>query len=155
MNKEKLHHLIDRYFEGLLTTEEERKLRKILMRQKGDDPEVNEALAVMLVSRPVNLVRSRKRRHPLLTAWSAAAGVVLLAAVGFSALHHSSSGSHHDMMVAYVGGIKVCDKDEIKSIIDNQLHDIRTASEFLSEEVEDDLIDIVEAFNDDEIWAEF
>ena len=46
-NDERIHKLIDSYFEGELTAGEERELRALLLRHPGGDPAVDEALAVM------------------------------------------------------------------------------------------------------------
>ena len=54
-------------------------------------------------------------------------------------------------MLAYVGGVKIEDPDEIKNIIANQLNDIGESTDLIARTVSDDFDDIREALTADDI----
>ncbi len=148
MKHKELYHKIDRYFDGELSSHEERQLLKELLPLEGQDPLVDEALAVMLASRlPAKL--SNRKRHPMRLMAGIAAAVVAIFAIGV--LIHYPTHSRNSGMIAYVGGEKVENPKEIMNIIDNQLSDIGESSEFFAQTVSADLDDICSALNSEGI----
>ncbi|MDE5585645.1 MAG: hypothetical protein K2I92_04780 [Muribaculaceae bacterium] len=139
-----LHKKIDLYFEAQLSAREEQDLLRQLLRLEGKDPAIDEALAVMLASRlPARATHSR--RKPLNKVAAAAAAIVTLIAAG--GLFHFLSPPDRSCMIAYVGGVRIENPQEIMKIIDTQLNDIGESSEFISQTVSADLDDIRDALN--------
>ena len=155
MRKEDLHRNIDLYFDARLSLAEEDKLFQSLLSFKGNDRKVEEALAVMLVTRMESRhsgMRHGKYRSRLRPLYAAAAA--LIAVVCISVLWQRTgvdNPGNLEGMVAYVGGVKVSDRSEIMKIIDDQLSEIGESSELFAQTVSSDLEDIMEALNDDGI----
>ena len=164
MKEKNIHKIIDLYFEAQLSSHEEEELFSLLLAFKGDDDRVKEALAVMLMSRnPAMLAEHGEPstlKHPLKRQLSgfrtlkrvvAAAMIVITLATPLLYRHYHNSGVEIEGMMAYVGGIKVSDHSEIMKIVDDQLNDISTSSEFFSQTIASDLDDIRNAFNEEGI----
>ena len=157
MKEKNIHKAIDLYFDAQLSIAEEEKLFRSLLAFKGKDQKVDEALAVMLMtrmpmeSRPSGL-RTKKTRSLMRPLYAAAA--VLIAVICISALWHQS-GIEEDKniegMVAYIGGVKISDQSEIMKIVDDQLNDIGISSELFAQTLPEDLDDIRDAFNEDDL----
>lgn len=164
MKGKNIHKIIDLYFEAQLSRHEEDELFSLLLAFKGDDDRVKEALAVMLMSRnPAMLaedVETSALKHPLkrklpgfqsIKRVVAAALVVITFATPILYRHYHNRGVELEGMMAYVGGVKVSDHSEIMKIVDDQLNDISTSSEFFSQTIATDLDDIRNAFNEEGI----
>ena len=164
MKEQNIHKIIDLYFEAQLSPHEEKELFSLLLAFKGDDDRVNEALAVMLMSRNpamlAELGESSTLKHPLkrnLTGFRnlkrvvAVALVVITLATPLLYRHYHDRGVELEGMMAYVGGVKVSDHSEIMKIVDDQLNDISTSSELFSQTIASDLDDIRNAFNEEGI----
>ncbi len=153
MKEDSLYKMIDRYFDGELTIEEERGLLQELLNHPKGDPEIEEALAVMTAARvvPGSVVRNRRQIWKGIAATVAILVVsgVILSAVGM-AIRGSLYGNQ-DNAIAYVNGVKVSDETKILSIIQGQLEEMSMASEEMNGELASDLDDIFNALNDDEL----
>ncbi|MDE6290456.1 MAG: hypothetical protein K2M16_02885 [Muribaculaceae bacterium] len=137
-----LHKKIELYFEAQLSRQEEQELLRELLRLEGKDPAIDETLAVMLASHlPARTAPRRKR--PLIRVAVVAAAVVILLSTGI--LYRHMSPTDRSGMIAYVGGVRIENPQEIMKIIDIQLSDIGESSEFISQTVSDDLDDIRDA----------
>ena len=142
-----LSNKIDRYFEADLSPQEERELLHQLLPLEGTDPAIDEALAVMLASRLHSAAPASGRRP-----WkkvAVAAAIVTALAVG--GLVHHLPPSDRSGMIAYVGGVRIENPQEIMKIIDTQLNEIGESSEFISRTVSADLDDIRDALNSEGI----
>ena len=157
MKEKNIHQAIDLYFDAQLSIAEEEKLFRSLLAFKGEDQKVEEALAVMLMTRmPMESrssgLRPKKTRSLMRPLYAAAAA--LIAIICISALWHQS-GIEDDRnvegMVAYVGGVKISDHSEIMKIVDDQLNDIGISTELFAQTVAEDLDDIKDAFNEDDL----
>lgn len=149
MNKDELYNIIDRYFEASLTREEEHELLNTLLPLEGSDPEIDEALAVMLASRfPMPSVASARKPRRLMIGIAASIAVLLAIGIPLIRRTRSSPGSG---MIAYVAGVKVENPNEIMKIIDIQLNDIGESSQLFSQTVTTDLDDIREALISDDL----
>lgn len=157
MKEYDLHKMIDLYFEAQLSQSEEKELLEKLLSCKEKDRMADEALAVMLMARSPILRKKRKKNPRTNTKryiWSVAATVALLVGIGGAALWNSSAHNQANAMegmVAYVGGVRVEDREEIMEIVDNQLNDIGICSDFFAQEVSSDLDDIRQALNSEDI----
>ena len=164
MNEKNIHKIIDLYFEAQLSRSEENELFSSLLAFKGDDDKVKEAFAVMLMCRNPAVLAEHGRKAaikaPLKRRFSgfrnlkrivAVAMVVITCATPLLYRHYHNSGVEIEVMMAYVGGIKVSDHSEIMKIVDDQLNDISTSSEFFSQTIASDLDDIRNAFNEEGI----
>lgn len=156
MKEKNIFKTIDLYFDAKLSVAEEERLFKSLLAFKGKDQKVDEALAVMLMTRmPMESMPSglrhkqaRFRLRPLYVA-----AVALIAVVCISVLLHRTDidPDGNIEMVAYVGGEKISDHSEIMKIVDDQLNDIGISSELFAQTVAEDLDDIRDAFNEDDL----
>lgn len=164
MKEKNIHKIIDLYFEAQLSRSEEEELFSLLLAFKGDDDKVKEALAVMLMGRnPAVLAEHGKEaviKAPLKSRFSGFRGLKRVVAVALVVIacatpllyrHYNKSGVEIEGMMAYVGGVKVSDHSEIMKIVDDQLNDISTSSEFFSQTIAMDLDDIRNAFNEEGI----
>lgn len=147
MDKEQIHILIDRYFEGDTTLQEEKRLRDNLPVLAGESVEIDEALAVMgYAARPAKKAPSTGntgRRYKMIM--TAAASLALLLAAG-GIYHHFSNEDRHNTFMAYSGGVKL-DRQETMKLIAAQMEEMSDASQSVRDEVEDDLADFRSAFD--------
>ena len=159
MKEENIHKIIDLYFEAQLSRSEEEELLRSLLAFKGEDEEVKEALAVMLMARHTSIPatqsmqstqNSRTHRFRILRRAVAVVLVVISCTALLYHFHHNA-GVEIEGMVAYVGGVKVSDHSEIMKIVYDQLNDISLSSELFSQTIATDLDDIREAFNEEGI----
>ncbi len=152
MKETDIHKAIDLYFDAQLSIKEEEELFQTLLLYKGCDSKVDEALAVMLMTRkPIVLSKSSKPQRANKTRiWRAAAAVAVIAGACTMALWLSGhSSGQNDGMMAYMGGVKITDHTEIMKIVDEQLNDISISSELMAQTVSSDLDDIRDAFNEE------
>ncbi len=153
MKEKNIHKIIDLYFEAQLSVAEEKELFQSLLAFKGHDRKVDEALAVMLMSRMhTERMQPKKTRSRMSLLYGVAAA--LMAVLCISVLWRQNgldSDNGIEGMVAYVGGVKISDESEIMKIVDDQLNDIGISSELLAQTVAEDLDDIRNAFNEDDL----
>lgn len=149
MNNDLLHHLIELYFAGETTLEQERRLRQMLLDNQGSgDPAVEEALAVMsftAVSRP-----ARPAAHtPVMLRWmrlgSIAAALAVVVTMAFRIGGAGGDSGDLDGCVAYVGSQKIDDRDKIMELVASDWAEISAASAEISDDVTADLSTIFES----------
>lgn len=152
MNTPQLHILIERYFDGLTSLEEERTLRSLLASvAPGSDPLADEARAVMGFSLasplPAPAKRpARRRLSPALRAWSgAAAAAVILFAIGWSVQHTAPQSS--EQCVAYIDGRAVTDHSAVMALVHTDLAALGSASGNVNSEISSEMSQMSEAFN--------
>ena len=119
---EKINEIIDRYFEGTLSKEEEVRLKVFLASPEGQSSEYDEVRAVMgyfAVGKAINS-RTRNAGRPVL--WrrvaAVAAGLALLISIGINIYNKEN------ICVSFVGGQKVTDKEVVMNDVDNILSDL-------------------------------
>lgn len=128
---------IERYFDCLLSEEEEDALRARLESAPTDIPEVREAIAVMGVRRRLSTKCSPGIRWRVIAAVSAAACVLLLLATVVPRYGPTLSTSSY----AYVNGKYTTDYDEIASELTRSLQ----MFDLSSDEYIDDLLPLASA----------
>lgn len=141
MKTEDIHTLIERYFDGATSIDEERWLRENLPKMQGASPEIDEALAVMGYAAALakSTARKPKTGHPYRWIASAAASLALiLAAGGFYSYHLNYK--EKPTFFAYAGGVKI-DRQEAIRLITAQMEEMSEASRGIQADVEDDLAD--------------
>lgn len=150
MNIEKLHISIEKYFDGELSPAEERKLRERLLRFRGDDGIVEEALAVMSYAAHGDY---GKVSRPGGRGWHIA-GIISAAAVAIVVLTFVFSISFGEAPVqecyAYVAGERVESREAVMALMAGQLEDMSDAAVEVDRLITDDFEDIREAFNHNE-----
>lgn len=142
--------LVDRYFAGETTLDEERRLRQLLADPSIDTAEADEARAVMGLfvaerrqqHRPVATTRLTTRRFA--TAISAAAAIAVVAMLAPRLL---TSADSQQQCIAYIGNTTVSDRDAVMSSVALDLHDLAAAGESLTDGVLDDFNDLAGALN--------
>lgn len=150
MNKfdmHRLNRLINLYFEGLTTLDQEQELRRMLDDPSANWPEALEARAVLSYASvsPVRGGASGKRNslRPLLAAVSAAAVIAIVSVVGW----HFTSPSAAVECIAYVDGRPVNDSQAVMGIIESDLSMLGDASSDVSGEISSELNAISNAIN--------
>ncbi len=142
-----LQKLIDLYFNGLTTLEQEQRLRDILADPSVTAPGADDVRAVMSFAAmtPAESAQSDGRRVPLwLRVSSVAASAAVIATAGFFMLNRPSAA---DGCLAYVDGVRVEDAGRIKEIVDSDLKLFGEASGDVSSDIEDDLLELSAAMN--------
>ena len=150
MNNDLLHHLIELYFAGETTLEQERRLRRMLLDNQGSgDPAVEEALAVMsftAVSRPA---KKAAAHTPVMLRWmrlgSIAAALAVVVTMVFRIGGTGGDSGDLDGCVAYVGSQKIDDRDKIMELVASDWAEISAASAEISDDVTADLSTIFES----------
>lgn len=141
---EQLHNLIDRYFEGETTLDQERQLRQLLAATTDDSPDIAGARAVLGVTKKI-VVSRRRPYFKRFVVSSVAASIIVAVLIGGAVL--SRQQTQHPVMMAYVGGEKTTDTDDILAIMHSQLNSISTADREVNAEIDaqltvmNDLID--------------
>ena len=118
----KIDEIIDGYFEGTLSAEEEVQLKVFLASPEGQSSEYDEVRAVMGFFAVGKAIDNRARiiRRPAL--WrrvaAVAAGLALLISIGINIYNKEN------ICVSFVGGQKVTDKEVVMNDVDNILADL-------------------------------
>ena len=129
---ERINEIIDRYFEGTLSEEEETRLKLFLASPEGQSSEYDEVRAVMgffavgrsMASRSRSMSKGRWSdkftSRPAL--WrrvaAVAASLALLVTIGINIYNKEN------ICVSFVGGQKVTDKEVVMNDVDNILADL-------------------------------
>ena len=124
-----IDELIEGYFEGTLSQDEETALKVFLVSEEGQGPEYDEVHAVMgyfAAGRSVEILRSRTlsqndRKHaPVI--WrriaAVAASLAIIVTLGVSLYNRNN------VCVSFVGGQKITDKEVVMNDVDNILADL-------------------------------
>lgn len=157
INTDELLRNIARYFECMLSDEEERELRYQLARTDLDHPIVEEAKAVMGFQTIRKQVLSKKvaapvRKSPvrkLGVSLSVAASIALIFVVGFSVISSYNNHSRGEC-IAFVNGRVLTDEDDVWQIVMQDAGELGEALNECQEGISDDMEDlgtIVEAFD--------
>lgn len=150
MDKGKIYILIEKYFEGTSSSEEERQLRNILPSLPPGDKKIDEAIAVMGYAANIKsdsmVVRKISNRRKSGKWVIAAATTACLIAVGsISSYFYTQQSSR---LIAYVGGERVDNRLQIEQLIISQLNDMSEANMEFTNQIESDFTDLRNAFDD-------
>ena len=121
----KIDELIEGYFEGTLSQEEETALKVFLASEEGQGPEYDEVRAVMgyfAAGRSVEILRSRPLPQNDRKVWrrilAIAASMAIIITLGVSIYNRNN------VCVSFVGGQKITDKEVVMNDVDNILADL-------------------------------
>lgn len=133
-SQQELEQLIERYFDGMTTVEEEETLRRTLAHCPWDSQAIDEAKAVMgyfavHCSRQRHLATRGKR----LRITGIAATVAIILAVGGYALWHQQRPD--DVCIAYVNGHVVQGDDQVMAMVADDLDRIDNAANAMTNQL--------------------
>ncbi len=155
---DKLHLLIEAYFDGRLTAREEEALYRHLLKIRPATPEIEEALAVMAYARMESPKAGQSSSKPYrkgkrwLRISQVAASVLLAVTAGMGLISLLNGPAHTDSeCLAYVNGVEVRNQERIRALIASQLSEMGDASQDVAAEVNSDLDDIREALKFEEL----
>ena len=121
----KVDELIEGYFEGTLSQDEENALKVFLASEDGQGPEYDEVRAVMgffaagkAVNRSLSLSKGRWFCKPINRIAAIAAGLAIIITLGVSLYNRNN------VCVSFVGGQKITDKEVVMNDVDNILADL-------------------------------
>lgn len=121
----KVNELIEGYFEGTLSQNEETALKVFLASEEGQGPEYDEVRAVMgyfAAGRSVEILRSRPLPQNDRKVWrrilAIAASMAIIITLGVSIYNRNN------VCVSFVGGQKITDKEVVMNDVDNILADL-------------------------------
>ena len=130
-----LEQLIDRYFEGETSLQEEQTLRQLLADCPWSSEKIDEALVVMGY-----FMAHRKQRRTVTAASTRqfitgiAASIALVLAVGGYALWHQH-GTTSDMCIAYVNGEVIQNDDKVMEMIANDMSVMDNAADGMADQL--------------------
>lgn len=134
----RMHRLIDRYFDATATEAEERELRMSLASTALSSEKIDEARAVMgyfAIGRSIKAPKSNRGG-----AWLRAAATVAVAAVcGIALLTFRPDGKAVNRCVAYIDGTEITDSHAVLAIMRSDLAEIGAASQSLQTDVSSQL----------------
>lgn len=140
-----LEGLIDRYFDGATTEEEEQLLRIELAHTTYSSPNIEEAQAVL----GMFAIGAKQHNGPVSTspqhwiAYVASIAIILGIGVTWSAINYH----HNNRCYAYVGNVKISDSDQVMELMESDLQSIHSASIDANAQFNDDLSDMAEMMN--------
>lgn len=126
INIDNLLQLIDRYFDGLTSADEERELREALADTRLSSPAIDEARAVMGVFAAARRIEAHGPRRRLLPQMAIAAAASLALLIGAAAWFLRPAGDD-SLNFALVGSQRIDDYSEIESLMHADLSCIADA----------------------------
>jgi len=133
----KIDELVDGYFEGTLSEDEETALKIFLASEEGQGPEYDEVRAVMgyfAAGRPAELLRSRPLPQNDRKVWrrilAIAASMAIIITLGVSLYNRNN------VCVSFVSGQKITDKEVVMNDVDNILADLLSDRVDMEEQLE-------------------
>ena len=133
-SQQELEQLIERYFDGMTTVEEEDTLRRTLAHCPWDSQAIDEAKAVMgYFAVHSDLQRNLATRGKRLRITGIAATVAIILAVGGYALWHQQRLD--DVCIAYVNGHVVQGDDQVMAMVADDLDRIDNAANAMTDQL--------------------
>ncbi|MBQ6179124.1 MAG: hypothetical protein IJK32_06355 [Bacteroidales bacterium] len=133
----KIDELIDGYFEGTLSQDEETALKVFLASEEGQGPEYDEVRAVMgyfAAGRSVEILRSRPLPQNDRKVWrrilAIAASLAIIITLGINIFNQNN------VCVSFVGGKKITDREVVMNDVDNILADLLSDRVDMEEQLE-------------------
>lgn len=135
-----IHLLIEKYFSGNTSLEEEARLRRLLATTTEDSPEILQAKAVIgffAVASRKNIVVTRSYRRTLWRVASVAASVIIavVLCVGMVRIYHPDSTAK---MIAYIGGVETNDPATIIGVINEDFISFQEANIIIADDIGSD-----------------
>ena len=132
-NQAELEQLIERYFDGETSVQEEQMLRAALADCPWSSETIDEARFTMgyfaAHSRETQRTKkSNSRRQPI----GIAASIAIILAVGVYAWHHHQPG---DVCIAYVNGQVVQDNDKVMALVADDMSKMDNASNAMTDQL--------------------
>ncbi len=146
MTNRELHDLINRYFNGETSLDEERTLRRVLAKPPhgapAHDPLANEARAVMgfALAAPAR----KTKRVPMM--WRSVAAVAV-GAITATTITIGNFGNREPQYVAYLNGERIADKEAVMNLMLSDLHEMGVASANVETDIANDLNEIADIMN--------
>lgn len=143
----RLHNLIDRYFDATSTEAEEHEMLKGLADMSLSTPKINEARAVTGFFAVEREMRYSHKGHYNGVARVAAA--IAVAAIGCIAIFtpQKYESDRSNVCIAYIGDTKVTDNETVLSIMRNELDDLEEASSSMQADIEAQLSTLATEFS--------
>lgn len=133
----KIDELIEGYFEGTLSQDEETALKVFLASEEGQGPEYDEVRAVMgyfAAGRSVEILRSRPLPQNDRKVWrrilAIAASMAIIITLGINIFNQNN------VCVSFVGGKKITDREVVMNDVDNILADLLSDRIDMEEQLE-------------------
>ena len=131
----KIDELIDGYFEGTLSQDEETALKVFLASEEGQGPEYDEVRAVMgyfAAGRSVEILRSlpQNDRKVWRRILAIAASLAIIITLGINIFNQNN------VCVSFVGGKKITDREVVMNDVDNILADLLSDRVDMEEQLE-------------------
>lgn len=133
----KIDELIEGYFEGTLSQDEETALKVFLASEEGQGPEYDEVRAVMgyfAAGRSVEILRSRPLPQNDRKVWrrilAIAASMAIIITLGINIFNQNN------ICVSFVGGKKITDREVVMNDVDNILADLLSDRVDMEEQLE-------------------
>ena len=133
----KIDELVDGYFEGTLSEDEETALKIFLASEEGQGPEYDEVRAVMgyfAAGRSVEILRSRPLPQNDRKVWrrilAIAASLAIIITLGINIFNQNN------VCVSFVGGKKITDREVVMNDVDNILADLLSDRVDMEEQLE-------------------
>ena len=133
----KIDELIEGYFEGTLSQNEETALKVFLASEEGQGPEYDEVRAVMgyfAAGRSVEILRSRPLPQNDRKMWrrilAIAASLAIVITLGINIFNQNN------VCVSFVGGKKITDREVVMNDVDNILADLLSDRVDMEEQLE-------------------
>lgn len=133
----KIDELIEGYFEGTLSQNEETALKVFLASEEGQGPEYDEVRAVMgyfAAGRSVEILRSRPLPQNDRKVWrrilAIAASLAIIITLGINIFNQNN------VCVSFVGGKKITDREVVMNDVDNILADLLSDRVDMEEQLE-------------------
>lgn len=133
-NQAELEQLIDRYFEGETSIEEEQMLQHALADCPWHSDAIDEARFTMgyFVTHRQEAHRSSKRNYRRQLIGIAASIAVILAAGGYALWHHQQP---NDVCIAYVNGMVVKDNDKVMALVASDMSKMDNAADAMTNQL--------------------
>ena len=132
-----IDELIEGYFEGTLSQDEETALKVFLASEEGQGPEYDEVRAVMgyfAAGRSVEILRSRPLPQNDRKMWrrilAIAASLAIIITLGINIFNQNN------VCVSFVGGKKITDREVVMNDVDNILADLLSDRVDMEEQLE-------------------
>ncbi len=145
LDNKQLTGLIERYFNGDTTVEEERMLLEELCHSTVDTPEANEARAVLGFS----LIQPTTKRHGnrRISYLRAAASITILLATALAGYHLFPDHRTEAECLAYINGKRITDSEAVMELMIEGLSNIADAAEESKAQTIGSLEELVSAMN--------
>lgn len=134
-SQQELEQLIERYFDGMTTVEEEAALRHELVHCPWSSEDIDDARVVMGYF--VTHCKQQQRQHAMVSMRQRIIGIaasiaIILAVGGYTLWHQQQS---RDICVAYVNGQVVQSNDQVMAMIADDLDRIDNAANAMTDQL--------------------